>query len=172
LFYSYSTDGGVTWSANEQASPVWDSFVGWPNQQKIGDYYDMISDETGAHLAWAATFNGEQDVYYMRIGGSATAIADGATPGYDLHAGAPNPFNPSTTIRFEVPLQGGRITLAVFDVRGRLVRTLENGFVAGGGREARWDGKDSSGRNVPSGVYFCRLSAAGVSQTRKLMLLR
>jgi hypothetical protein len=172
LFYSYSTDGGVTWSVNEQASPVWDSFVGWPNQQKIGDYYDMISDDTGAHLAWAATFNGEQDVYYTRIGGSATAVADRTTPGYSLLASAPNPFNPSTTIRFEVPSQGGRITLAVYDVNGRLVRSLQDGFVAGGTGTAQWDGRDASGREVASGVYFCRLSAAGVSQTRKLMLLR
>ncbi len=68
LFYSKSTDGGLTWSANEQLSPVWDSFVGWPNQSKIGDYYHMTSDRVGADLAWAATFNGEQDVYYLRIG--------------------------------------------------------------------------------------------------------
>jgi hypothetical protein len=68
LYYSFSTDGGVTWSANEQLSPVWNSYVGWPNQQKIGDYYDMISDDVGANLAWAATFNGEEDVYFLRIG--------------------------------------------------------------------------------------------------------
>jgi len=68
LHYSQSTDGGLTWSANEQLSSVWDSFVGWPNQNKIGDYYHMISDRVGSDLAWAATFNGEQDVYYQRIG--------------------------------------------------------------------------------------------------------
>src|SRR4030095_17220232 len=79
LYYSYSTDGGANWSINEPASPVWDSFVGWPNQQKIGDYYDMTSDSTGAHLAFAATFNNEQDVYYMRIGQSVAGVAC-ATP--------------------------------------------------------------------------------------------
>ena len=68
LFYSSSTDGGVTWSVNTQVSPVFDSWIGWPQQNKIGDYYDMISDDVGANLAWAATFNGEQDVYYLRIG--------------------------------------------------------------------------------------------------------
>jgi hypothetical protein len=68
LFYSFSTDGGLTWSANQQVSPSFDSFVGWPSQNKLGDYYDMISDDVGAHLIWAATFNGEQDVYYLRIG--------------------------------------------------------------------------------------------------------
>ncbi|MCH8824740.1 MAG: hypothetical protein IH984_14670 [Planctomycetes bacterium] len=68
LFYSSSTDGGVTWSTNTQLSTVFDSWIGWPQHDKIGDYYDMVSDDVGANLAWAATFNGEQDVYYLRIG--------------------------------------------------------------------------------------------------------
>ena len=68
LHYSFSTDAGQTWAQNVRLSAVWDSHVGWPNQNKIGDYYHMVSDDVGVHLAWAATFNGEQDVYYMRIG--------------------------------------------------------------------------------------------------------
>ncbi len=68
LYYASSTDGGATWSANERISEYWDSHIGWPQQNKIGDYYHMVSDRVGAHLAWAATFNNEQDVYYMRIG--------------------------------------------------------------------------------------------------------
>ncbi len=69
LYYASSEDGGESWLPNERISPMWDSHVGWPNQSKIGDYYDMVSDLVGADLAWAATFNGEQDVYHMRIGG-------------------------------------------------------------------------------------------------------
>jgi len=68
LYYSFSTDGGLTWSPNDRMSQFWNSHIGWPQQNKIGDYYHMISDAVGAHLAWAATFNGEQDVYYTRIG--------------------------------------------------------------------------------------------------------
>jgi len=67
LFYSYSTDGGISWSGNDQMSESFDPHVGWPIQQKMGDYFDMISDDGGAHLAWAGTFNGEQDVYYSYI---------------------------------------------------------------------------------------------------------
>ena len=58
----------ASWSPNVALSPSFDSHIGWPNQNKIGDYYDMISDKVGAHLAYATTFNGEQDVYYLRIG--------------------------------------------------------------------------------------------------------
>ena len=68
LFYTSSSNGGTSWTTNEPASSSWDSHVGWPMQEKVGDYYHMVSDDVGAHLAWAATFNGEQDVYYMRIG--------------------------------------------------------------------------------------------------------
>ena len=68
LYYAYSEDAGVTWSPNVALTPAFDPHVGWPQQQKMGDYFDMVSDEFGANLAYAATFNGEQDVYYARIG--------------------------------------------------------------------------------------------------------
>jgi hypothetical protein len=68
LYYSSSTDAGQTWSANIALSPTFDSHLGWPQQNKLGDYYHIVSDDVGAHLAWAATFNLEQDVYYLRIG--------------------------------------------------------------------------------------------------------
>jgi hypothetical protein len=67
LYYSNSTDGGVTWSQNERLSDYFDPHVGWPNQNKMGDYFHMVSDSNGASLAWAATFNNEQDVYYSYI---------------------------------------------------------------------------------------------------------
>ncbi|MFO0983765.1 MAG: sialidase family protein [Planctomycetota bacterium] len=68
LYYSYSTDGGQHWSANVAVSPPWNHFLGYPQQDKIGDYDTMVSDDVGANVAYAATFNGEQDVYYLRIG--------------------------------------------------------------------------------------------------------
>ena len=67
LFYAYSYDMGTTWLGNIPVSPPFDSFVGFPNQNKIGDYYTINSDEVGASIAYAATFNGEQDVYYLRV---------------------------------------------------------------------------------------------------------
>ncbi|MGB2984971.1 MAG: sialidase family protein [Phycisphaerae bacterium] len=69
LYYSYSTDAGVTWSENIPVSPVFDSRIGWPHAQwKLGDYYHMLSDNLGVNVAYAATFNGEQDIYFLRIG--------------------------------------------------------------------------------------------------------
>ncbi len=68
LYYAYSIDTGSTWSTNVPLSPVFDTYIGWPNQTKIGDYYHMVSDNLGVNVAYAATFNGEQDIYFLRIG--------------------------------------------------------------------------------------------------------
>ena len=67
LYYSFSIDQGSTWSVNEKLSISFDPHIGYPNQSKMGDYFDMVSDNLGAHLAWANTFNGEEDVYYSHI---------------------------------------------------------------------------------------------------------
>jgi hypothetical protein len=74
LFYSFSTDGGVTWSANVAVSNSFNPFEGYPNQNKIGDYITIVSDETGGNVAYSATFNfnparnqHEEDVYYVRV---------------------------------------------------------------------------------------------------------
>ena len=86
LFYSYSTDGGVTWAANVQISQFFDPLQGWPNQNKIGDYITIVSDNTGGDVAYSATYNfnpsrgqHEQDVYFVRVfptgGGTPTPTA-------------------------------------------------------------------------------------------------
>jgi hypothetical protein len=172
LYYASSQDGGVTWSPNEQASPIWNSTLGWPNQNKIGDYYHMVSDAGGADLAWAATFNGEEDVYYVRIQAQTAAVA-GPVPGRTrLHPGLPNPSASTTTIRFDMPAGGGRARLQVFDAGGRRVATLVDGPVGGGTQAVHWAGTDEAGRAVRPGVYLCRLDAEGVRETRKLMRIR
>jgi hypothetical protein len=68
VFYSYSEDGGRSWAPNQVISPPFNTSVGWPAQSKLGDYYHMISDDLGADFAYAATFNGEQDIYFLRLG--------------------------------------------------------------------------------------------------------
>ena len=73
LFYSYSTDGGGTWAANVAVSQPFNPFLGYPNQDKMGDYITMVSDNAGGNVAYCATFNQEEDIYYVRV-------APGATP--------------------------------------------------------------------------------------------
>ncbi|WP_179952251.1 sialidase family protein [Marinicella rhabdoformis] len=65
LYYSYSYDGGLTFAKEQPITPVFWHNRGYPVQQKLGDYIDIVSDNGGAHIAYAATLNGGQDVYYV-----------------------------------------------------------------------------------------------------------
>ena len=100
---------------------------------------------------------------------------DGATARIDhvtLLQNVPNPFNPQTEIKFAVP-RDMRITLAVYDVEGRLVRMLADETQHGGvWLSVTWDGKSDRGNPVASGVYFYRLTSPGGTLTRKMLLLK
>ncbi len=83
----------------------------------------------------------------------------------------PNPFNPRTTIVYEL-VEAAKVELAIYDLRGMLVRVLEAGPRSVGRHEATWDGQDDAGHGAPTGTYFCRLNTPQGSQTRKLTLAR
>jgi hypothetical protein len=92
-------------------------------------------------------------------------------PGVAMLSNYPNPFNPATTIRYEVaPAQN--VVLAIFDVNGSLVRSLDAGPRSQGVHEKRWDGRDNQGRPVASGVYYARLTGQQQTLTRKIVLLK
>jgi len=84
----------------------------------------------------------------------------------------PNPFNPGTTIEYDLPAPGGRVNLAVHNVRGRLVRMLVDGDVEPGRHKVYWDGKDDAGKIVSSGVYFYRLETPRGAEQKKAVLLK
>ena len=80
--------------------------------------------------------------------------------------------DPVTTIAYEVPAGGAHVTLQVFDVGGRLVTTLVDGAEPEGERSVTWRGVDDRGRELPSGVYFYRMTAGEYAETRKMLLLK
>jgi flagellar hook assembly protein FlgD len=87
---------------------------------------------------------------------------------------APNPFNPRTTFGFTLA-RDARVELAVYDVRGRLVRRVLDEAIEAGAHpgQASWDGNDDQGRAAPSGTYFLRMKTSeGFSEARKMTLLR
>lgn len=103
-----------------------------------------------------------------------TAVEDppDATPMVTrLAAINPNPFNPSTTIVFDLA-QAGPVELAIFDLRGRLVDVLASGSLEAGRHHAVWDGRHCIGQSMPSGTYCCRLVAGGSVQSLKLVLAK
>ncbi len=116
----------------------------------------------------------DRDNWILKTASGAAATAAPATPPAAvarLGANRPNPFNPATVIPYELP-RAGRARLALYDAAGRRVRTLVDGETAAGAHEARWDGRDEAGRPVGSGAYFARLTFAGRSLTRSLVLAR
>ena len=91
--------------------------------------------------------------------------------GFQLHATYPNPFNPVTAIPYEAPI-GGQLTIGIYDLRGKLVRTLINDKQSVSPGIVYWNGKSDNEKPLPSGVYFYRLSAANYTATRKIVLLK
>jgi flagellar hook assembly protein FlgD len=86
----------------------------------------------------------------------------------------PNPFNPTTTIRFKVPHGGTQhvVSLRVYDILGREITTLVNEVKTAGAHTVQWDGKNSAGQKVGSGVYFYQLKGdAGFVSTKKMIVL-
>jgi hypothetical protein len=88
-----------------------------------------------------------------------------------LHQNHPNPFNPSTTISFTLPKKT-QANLSIYNLEGKLVKTLLNGLMDEGYKKTTWDGINISGNPVSSGVYFYRLKAGNKVLTRKMMLLK
>jgi Secretion system C-terminal sorting domain len=171
LYYSFSEDNGQTWSQNERLSPAFDPHVGWPQQNKMGDYFDMISDDYGASVAWAGTFNGEEDVYYGRISQMPVAIDDeqdeSEIPGrFFLSQNYPNPFNPSTKISYSIP-EISFVTLKVYDILGNEIATLVSGEKPAGNYEVEFKAENNT-----SGIYFYSLTSGAFTETKKMILLR
>ena len=100
-----------------------------------------------------------------------SAVDERLPAGPALLTSAPNPFNPSTSIAFELPL-GGPVRLSIHDVRGQLVATLVDGVLEAGRHEHAWNGRGNDGQEAPSGVYLCRLETSAGVLARKMSLVR
>ncbi len=103
--------------------------------------------------------------------GQAPGVTSPSLPAQvEMQGNNPNPFSAQTVIRFATPAQG-RVTMRVFDLSGRLVRTLANEDMAAANHSVIWDGADDNGRPLGAGVYFCRLEAQGQVLTQKIMMV-
>jgi hypothetical protein len=98
-------------------------------------------------------------------------VADMHLNEYRLGHNYPNPFNPNTTIKYVVP-RNSHVEIRIFNLLGREIRTLVAGVETAGRHQVMWDGLDNNSASVPSGVYFYEMTAAGFTETRKLLLIR
>lgn len=155
--------GGITipaqsvyWAGKDQVVADFD-LTGAPN----GDYDVVVYNPYNSSGALLASFE---------VTGGATGVDD--TPKrFALRPNYPNPFNPSTSIRFDVASRSD-VTLRVYDVSGAVVRTLVNEAVDAGSHVVEWNGRNDQGNLASSGVYFYRLTAPGFSDVRKMTLVK
>ncbi len=131
---------------------------------------------------WAPSRWLNESEMMIRVGVSdtPTSVGDGGPEvrlpaAFSLAQNYPNPFNPSTTIAFDVPGTAGAkqsVSLVVYDIRGRRVRTLVDSDMASGSHRVHWDGRNDSGESVSSGIFFYTLKSADTTFTRKMTVLK
>jgi len=106
------------------------------------------------------------------LSGSIVLKAEKPIPSkFVLHNNYPNPFNPKTTLRYELPDQT-HVNLVIYDILGREVKVLVNGIQPSGYHQTIWDGRDHSGKSVSAGMYFYRIQAGSFSKVQKMVLLK
>lgn len=173
LYVEASDDGGSSWS---QVASYDGPQTYWSTEVIDLSAYAGIS-------AFKVRFTLESDSYITRDGAyvdnvsvfgdpALTGVEEGPVAGGPSVVNCPNPFNPRTSVRYAVPATG-LVGLRIYDVAGRLVRTLVDGEPKTAGRhEVEWNGRDDRGVPVAAGVYFARVEAGGTDSSAKMVLLK
>jgi len=187
-----TTDYPILWHAedNEGVTAVniflsYDSGLTFPDTLAMGEVNDSVYvwpvvdvDATTCRIridAWDGGGNSASDMSDADFTiTDATDVADRTRrhpTEVALSQNSPNPFNPVTEIVFALP-EDTAVNLSVYDVHGRLVRTLADGLYKAGTHAAHWEGRDTRGVEASSGIYFCRLTAGGKILTKKMIMLK
>ncbi len=161
------------------------SFVGSEGGDVLCDagkaQYDpkVVTIGEDAYAIWAdGRSSGKTEIlglYAQRLNNEASAISDPHAPpnsSFNLLQNYPNPFNPSTNISFQIKDSGAPYNLSVYNLKGQLVKTLADGFLAQGSHTFTWDGTDAKGSPIASGIYYYRLSDGQSSQTKRMVLMK
>ena len=131
-------------------------------------YYMIVADSYSDMITTARTV---QSIFDNAFTTEYVAVESGVQPLQPhLYPNFPNPFNPTTKIRYSVPVDGN-VSLSIFDVTGRLIQSYEQSHVQPGSHFQEWNALDQNGRRVDTGIYFCRLQMSEFSQTIKMVYL-
>ena len=90
---------------------------------------------------------------------------------FSLKQNYPNPFNPNTSLRYDLP-NDGLVNIAIYDIMGRIVKTLVNGSQTAGFKSVQWNATNDRNEPVPAGLYICTIQAGEFRQTKKMVLLK
>jgi len=137
---------------------------------------DVVVDEENVHLDYSFTdiftINAVNATLNFTIPGSSSDNDLLSVPTITtLKTNYPNPFNPSTTIAFDMAL-AGQVSIEIYNIKGQRVKEVVSGSFSVGSHKVVWNGDDSAGRSVGSGVYFYRMTTSGYSSVRKMLLLK
>jgi hypothetical protein len=134
-----------------------------------------VSVDFDAGAEGAASAAGRLELAAPAVAGRAAGPAVGSAPelpAFVTRGAVPNPARPGTAFRFALGAGGGPVSVAIYDVAGRLVRRIESPTLAPGEHALAWDGRDDRGRAVAAGLYVYRITAPGGTATHKLLLER
>jgi len=163
-----SCDGGTTFRDTISTGEANDGSYTWivPDSASSGCLIRVIARD-GAGLAQYDDSDQPFTIHQVTDAASRDAVRR-----FSLSGNIPNPFNPVTSIRFDVARES-MINISVYDITGRLVKVLVNRRFEAGSYQAVWDGRNGRGANVSSGIYLCRMTGGeGFVKTRKMVLLK
>jgi len=90
---------------------------------------------------------------------------------YKIHQNYPNPFNPMTTLSYDLP-EGGPVRIAIYDMRGKIVKNLLNDYQDAGPRSIKWDATNDQGKQVSAGMYIYRIEIGDLKQSKKMLFIK
>lgn len=170
-----SADGGETWTSLEHTQTTNTS---WLNLSF--NLFDYVAEADRVQLRFVASDEGDGSIVeagvddFVLTGVMGTSAQEDPARGMriQLAQNRPNPFGQGTTVRFQVPSREF-VSLGIYDVDGRLLRSLTAGEFPAGDHTVRWNGRDALGRPVASGMYYCKMkTGSGTELSRQLVLMR
>lgn len=167
---------GYMLTHNAQGEELRVAFAGSQAPDGSGTLFEVVFAKADAQQSDTGTLNlsevqlneGQIDT---EVGAAMAAKTLDLPRAFALQAHYPNPFNPTTTIKYELPV-GAAVELTVYDLVGQQVRTLQTGRQEAGRHQLEWDGRDDLGKEVASGMYMYKLVTPERTLVRKMMLLR
>ncbi len=169
LFFGFPPDTNVDIPGSSKARPLTKADL--VEVLSVGAIVTPFTDVTDLQFR---SQQGNRELKVLYAGATVATAAPNPTPTaatFQLHPGFPNPFNPTARIAFEI-FRSQHVSLSVYDIQGRFVRELFSGTRPAGRFESTWSGMDFAGQSVASGVYVFRLTGDGVSQSRKMTLVK
>ncbi len=165
IYYKVSNDGGLSWDPDTRLT----------DDQGYSYNASVALSGQQVNVVWSDDRDGNWEIYYKRNptgNPGISEITNGTANNMNLIV-SPNPFTRLTTVSFSIGHGAERIALKIYDAAGRLIRSYDLGSSIENQESAVfWDGRDSSNRKLPGGVYFVKLQAESRSITEKLLLIR